>query len=382
MLNEKYLQLELNYKNYEYYRDLGYEFTDDDVKIKNKIAVLQSDISHGFQKIQIEYTCDCCGKNDCLTTPYNYYRSRKILDMDFCNAKACKKVKKDLVNMKLYGTTDWGEIAKINGYHLGRSRKYNIDDIIHMASLKNHIIISEFFGDITTKDKIILKCNKHNNIFDTNIGAYMEDDAALNCPLCRGEYLSEYKSEASIEDAIAIAIRKDYTIITEDIKNCDDVILYYCNKHKDYGLQKTSYWGLKHYEKNCRLCHQPRGENHYNWKGGVSNENDRDNDSYEYNRWRKSVFLRDNYTCQCCERSGCKLNAHHIKNYSSHKDIRYDVSNGITLCEECHLNSYNNSFHKIYGNCNNDEIQLQEYLDIRRKELNLPLKLLNDILNE
>lgn len=280
----------------------------------------------------------------------------------------------------MYGTSNWSEIAKINGYNLGRNKKYNIDDIIHMCTLKNHTLLSEFFGDVTTKDKIILKCNKHHNIFETNIGAYMNDDFAMNCPICRGEYLSDYKSDVTMEKVIDIALKKDYTIITDDVKNCDDSILYFCNKHQEYGIQKTTYWGLEHYDNNCRLCRQPRGDTHYNWNGGISNERDRDNDSYEYNRWRKSVYLRDNYTCQCCDKKGNKLNAHHIKNYSSHQDLRYNIDNGITLCEECHLNNNDNGFHKIYGNRDNNEIQLQEYLNNRRKELGLSEKLLNDII--
>ena len=51
MLNKKYIQIKLNYKNYIHYRNLGYCFTDYDVKNNNEISVLQSDISHGSQNI-------------------------------------------------------------------------------------------------------------------------------------------------------------------------------------------------------------------------------------------------------------------------------------------------------------------------------------------
>ena len=56
----------------------------------------------------------------------------------------------------------------------------------------------------------------------------------------------------------------------------------------------------------------------------------------EYTIWRKSVFERDNYTCQICGKKGCELNAHHIKSFSGYPNFRYDVSNGITLCKKCH----------------------------------------------
>ena len=56
----------------------------------------------------------------------------------------------------------------------------------------------------------------------------------------------------------------------------------------------------------------------------------------EYQNWRKAVFERDGYTCQICGQKGYELNAHHILHYSKHPDLRYELSNGITLCEECH----------------------------------------------
>lgn len=56
----------------------------------------------------------------------------------------------------------------------------------------------------------------------------------------------------------------------------------------------------------------------------------------EYAEWRKKVFERDEYTCQVCGKVGGKLNAHHIREYARYPYLRYEVSNGITLCEKCH----------------------------------------------
>jgi len=67
------------------------------------------------------------------------------------------------------------------------------------------------------------------------------------------------------------------------------------------------------------------------WEG-----NQRDRGSKEYKQWRSEVFKRDKYICQHCKRNGGLIQAHHIKSFSKYKELRFEVSNGITLCEECH----------------------------------------------
>lgn len=56
----------------------------------------------------------------------------------------------------------------------------------------------------------------------------------------------------------------------------------------------------------------------------------------QYKEWRTAVFIRDDFRCQICGKVGGTLNAHHIKSFSEYPNLRYVVSNGVTLCEECH----------------------------------------------
>lgn len=57
---------------------------------------------------------------------------------------------------------------------------------------------------------------------------------------------------------------------------------------------------------------------------------------YEYKKWRKDVMHRDNFTCQICHKCGGKLQAHHIEHWATHPDLRYELSNGMTVCVPCH----------------------------------------------
>lgn len=56
----------------------------------------------------------------------------------------------------------------------------------------------------------------------------------------------------------------------------------------------------------------------------------------EYIAWRKAVFERDNYTCQMCSQRGGELQADHIKPFAFFPELRTELSNGRTLCKDCH----------------------------------------------
>lgn len=57
----------------------------------------------------------------------------------------------------------------------------------------------------------------------------------------------------------------------------------------------------------------------------------------QYEQFRKDVLKRDNKRCKM---PGCKnktnLHVHHIQPWSKASSLRYEVSNGITLCRKCH----------------------------------------------
>lgn len=78
------------------------------------------------------------------------------------------------------------------------------------------------------------------------------------------------------------------------------------------------------------------GKNANNWQGGITPENKKERSSIKYRLWREKVFKRDNWTCQNCGVSGCYLEAHHIKSWAKYPKLRYVLSNGQTLCLECH----------------------------------------------
>ncbi|NGT56613.1 HNH endonuclease [Clostridium perfringens] len=87
------------------------------------------------------------------------------------------------------------------------------------------------------------------------------------------------------------------------------------------------------------------GEKHPSWNPNKTRlQRQKDRKLKENKDFILYCLKRDNYTCQHCYTKSGKLNVHHLDGYSWCIEKRFDVDNGITLCEKCHK-----EFHHIYG---------------------------------
>jgi len=72
------------------------------------------------------------------------------------------------------------------------------------------------------------------------------------------------------------------------------------------------------------------------YRGGLTTKNNLIRSSLEGKKWKRAVLERDRFTCQDCGKVGGLLDADHIKPFSLYPELRFDLSNGRTLCRECH----------------------------------------------
>ena len=77
------------------------------------------------------------------------------------------------------------------------------------------------------------------------------------------------------------------------------------------------------------------GEKANHWKGGITSQWKQYRHSSKVRVWRLAVLARDANTCQHCGATN-NLHGHHVKGWNEAPDLRYDVSNGLTLCKPCH----------------------------------------------
>lgn len=124
----------------------------------------------------------------------------------------------------------------------------------------------------------------------------------------------------------------------------------YTNIKKQIIIKKISVSHIKGYKNN--KIKKRFGISSPNWKGGLTILNQSIRGLEKYNKWRKEIFIRDNFTCVLCDEKQF-LNADHItplcylvsKNniinveQAEFCEELWDINNGRTLCIKCHKNT-------------------------------------------
>lgn len=247
-----------------------------------------------FNGTRIKYNCEYCGKESSKTvSDYNKKKNH------FCSVECKNKWQKD--NLVGENNPHWkGGGITFNCDYCG---KECVEGMASYNSSNNHFCSQECKAR-WQKDNLV---GENNPLYNR---------VKCNCEYC-GKEIEKTPS---------------------NIKN---------NKHTFCSQECKNKWRSKF----------ERGENHPDYNPNLTPE-ERGRSYAEYSDWRKEVFERDNYTCQCCgDNKGHNLNAHHIYGYAEHEDLRTDVDNGVTLCEDCHKR-----YHKQYGIKNNDYKDFRTFL--------------------
>ncbi|MBC8489822.1 MAG: HNH endonuclease [Bacteroidetes bacterium] len=182
-----------------------------------------------------------------------------------------------------------------------------------------------------------------------------------NCLMCGNEY-TYFRNKNNKYCSLKCAAKSK--------QNRVQLVCDYCGE--DIEKTQSHYdWSIKN---GCThfFCDQECRKKYHVGKGHPCYREDRNQikdivhnlrTSERMNQWRKYIFKRDSYTCQMCGTKNNKtivLNAHHIIKLidsfiANNIEKIFDVSNGITLCENCHKSirykeeEYENHFQFMVG---------------------------------
>lgn len=226
---------------------------------------------------------------------------------------------------------------------------YNIELWISKNNLPYKLLSKEY---INSNTKMAMLCPKHG-VFYISWNKLLQGQG---CPKCANNIkytLEEVKNKIK-------EVNPNIEILSTNYINAGEKLECLCllDGHK----WKASFHNLYTNKTGCPECKRKLfiGENNHRYNHNLTEEERIYGRNIEgYSEWRKTVYERDKYTCQCCgsSKSGT-LNAHHLNGYHWSKEERLNVDNGITLCENCHK-----KFHSIYGYENNTKEQFQEFLN-------------------
>ncbi len=206
------------------------------------------------------------------------------------NTKVCTRCHKRLLKSKYY-------IIKINSKNYHKSEcKLCSNMLLKKWKVKNKKHIKDYINKYNLKEKVKIKNRKRSKFFRNK----KENKIGIK------NYQKHYR-----------------------IKNKNKLKLYNIN-YKILNKEKIKKKRHKRYLKNKKQILQKhkiyaRTTGIYYWRSTT-----------KYEKWRSNVYKKANYTCQKCKRQNCKLNAHHIKPAKQYPKLRYNVNNGICVCEVCH----------------------------------------------
>ena len=93
--------------------------------------------------------------------------------------------------------------------------------------------------------------------------------------------------------------------------------------------------------KKCQTAFAPPphyfGKDNHKWKGDDARRRNRLGPA---RKWREQVLARDHAACQRCGATAVTLVAHHILPFETYPEQRWDVDNGLTLCQPCHFKEH------------------------------------------
>lgn len=239
-----------------------------------------------------------------------------------------------------------------------KSNPYSIENIklwLKKNSLPYKLLSTEYKGNGSKnrKECLLEFCCDNGHIFYRTWNDVC--DGRIQCEECRMRFSNHEQFASYIDDKYS----GEYEILGQYINSTTKIKV----KHVKCGtIFETSPKSLAdgHGCPNS-LCCKKRGKEHYRYNESLTDE-DRYSDrksKKEYRDWRLGVYKAYNFTCDVC---GCKSSkenkivAHHLESYDVNTDLRYNVSNGVALCKQCHIR-----FHKKYGYGKNTAEQYREY---------------------
>ncbi|MBP3929608.1 MAG: hypothetical protein J6D47_08605 [Peptostreptococcaceae bacterium] len=232
----------------KWYIDKGYTFT----KNKDLFLVKSEDIIK-TSTIRVNVSCDYCGKVH--SKEYRkYIKGRNVIEKDCCDDKKCLAAKTKEINLKLYGVEYSMQRSDIKE-KVSSTNRTPYEEVLSLCNKKGLIMISNPDKYKNKKSELKIICNKH-----IDKGVQTTNFANIK----KGKHCCFYGGA----EEVGISKRLDFNIVVDkflelgltplfnkkDYKGNSSKLKFICEKHKDKGVQLTTYAIIQQGSCGCNYC--------------------------------------------------------------------------------------------------------------------------------
>ena len=227
-------------------------------------------------------------------------------------------------------------------------RRLNTEIVKKEFEKEGYILLSNY---VNSYSKLNVICpHGHHTALD-----YAHFYTGRRCGLCFGNI------KYTLNEVRDIFKKKNYTLLSSEYIDVKTPLKVQCDKgHITKTIRLSNFIDGTICHK-CSIKHN-MGENNYCWNPHLTNE-DRliGRHLRENGDWIQKVLKRDNYQCQVCkDKTSNNFNAHHLEGYHWCEELRFEISNGVTLCKNCHK-----EFHHLFGMKWNTSEQFYQFLRMK-----------------
>lgn len=232
-----------------------------------------------------------------------------------------------------------------------------LNKVQHLFKGRYDYSLVEYKG---SRVEVDILCIEHQHIFKQTPMSHSQ--GSVGCKFCQG--VDVYSTETFIEKGRKIhGVKFGYTNVVY-IDSVTEVDVY-CPIHGIVPITPNSHLNSKF---GCPHCHKESkfGETNPNYKDGKSANRKAERNTPENYKWRNAV-AKDKTNCDCCDTPFSEevgLERHHLNSWLGFPNERYDVNNGVAICEDCHW-----EFHTQYGNGFNTKEQYHQFKQLKQIDM-------------
>lgn len=361
-------------KTKTHYLEKGYNFTYFGDEFQVPIENLPKN-----SNVTVKVICDYCYKE--VHKRYRDYKKsieESPIKKDACNN--CHPLKTKEGNRLLHGVEHYTQKSE-EREKVGDRKRHNHEYIKEEFRKRGLILITPIY--INSLQLLEYICTKHSHKGIMN-GSWSNIINQIGCGYC-GHEEGAKKQRLQYEEVKELFNSKGFILLTpkEEYVHTKSLLSYRCKKHPE-DLLENSADGIR-YIKGCRKCYveRNRGENSYNWKGGLTILKDFLRGHIK--EWRKNSLKSCNYKCVITGKPAEVI--HHLYSFNFLMDIvfeklqldihsypgdykeeeqnllaemikqvHYEYGLGVALTREMHI-----LFHKRYGSEYNTPSQFEEF---------------------